>query len=72
MLGDAVYVSHAQCVYMCAIILLLSIIWELLKEDRSGWKARPAGLQGTLREMCWAFSQRGVCSHSQADLHYNS
>lgn len=40
-------------------ILLLSMtaLWELLKEERSGWAT---SLQGTLMEMCWATSQRGV------------
>lgn len=36
-------------------ILLLSMtaLWELLKEERSGWTTRAM-------EMCWATSQRGV------------
>lgn len=50
---------------MSVLILLLSmtVIWELLKEDRYGWRARSTGLQGAQREMCWALSQR--CSHPQ-------
>lgn len=50
---------------MSVLILLLSmtVVWELFKGDRSGWRARPVGLQGALREMCWALSQRG--SHPQ-------
>lgn len=44
------------------LILLLSMtaLWELLKEERSGWTTRATGLQSALMKMCWATSQRGV------------
>lgn len=65
------YLMPAVCL-CCFCCLSLTVVWELLKGDRSGWRARPAALQGALREMCWALSQRGshpqrtfAASHSQ-------
>lgn len=57
------YISHAHCVSVLILLLSLTGVWELLKGDRSGWRARPTGLQGALREMCWALSQKR--SHPQ-------
>lgn len=50
---------------VCLSILLLSVtvVWEMLKGDGSGCRARLAALQGTWRETCWAPSQKG--SHPQ-------
>lgn len=61
--GHVLYISHARCVSVSMLLLSTAVAWKLLKGDRSGWRAGPAGLQGALREMCWAPSQRG--SHPQ-------
>lgn len=70
--GHVLYISHAHCVSVLILPLSMTVVWELLKVDRSGWRARLASLQGALREMCWALSQRGVHTLSGEDLHCKS
>lgn len=55
--GHVVHISRASCVSVLIVLLSVTAVWELLKEDRYRWRARPAGLRGAQREMCWALRQ---------------
>lgn len=57
MRGHVVHISRASCVSVLIVLLSVTAVWELLKEDRYRWRARPAGLRGAQGEMCWALSQ---------------
>lgn len=44
--GHVVHISRASCVSVLIVLLSVTAVWELLKEDRYRWRARPAGLRG--------------------------
>ena len=61
--GLVLYISHAHHASVLILLLRMTVVWELLKGERSGWRARRTGLQGAQRGRCWALSQRGLHPH---------
>lgn len=47
--GLQLYTSLARCASVLILLLSMTVVWELLKGDRSGWRARSAGLQGAAK-----------------------
>lgn len=47
-LGHVLHISHVRCVSVLILLLSMTVVWELLKGDRSGWRARPGHTEGNM------------------------